>query len=170
MFILFPKPEIEFKEPTHEQYYQRCKDIVGRDDLPLEILNISKWNINEIVAEHYSDGNVFCLGDAVHRHPPFNGLGSNTCVQDAFNLAWKIKYVAQGLASPSILESFSHERQPVGLGVITRANQGIRDHVPVWKEMGLMEETVEERMKIFNSSEDRNARSSRAEETRQYCH
>lgn len=100
MFILFPKPGVEFKEPTHEQYLKRCKEIVGRDDIPIEILDISKWNINEIVAEYYSDGNIFCLGDAVHRHPPFNGLGSNTCIQDAFNLAWKIKYVEQGLASP----------------------------------------------------------------------
>lgn len=151
MFILFPKPGAEWKEPTHEQYLQRCKEIVGRDDLPIEILDVSKWNINEIVAQYYSDGNIFCLGDAVHRHPPFNGLGSNTCIQDAFNLAWKIKYVEQGLASPSLLESFSTERQPVGLGVVTRANQGIRDHLPVWKEMGLMEETPEQRMKILNS-------------------
>jgi len=90
----------------------------------------------------------------IFRHPPFNGLGSNTCVQDAFNLAWKIKYVSQGLASPSLLSSFSLERQPVGLGVITRANQGIRDHVPVWKEMGLMEDSVEKRMTIFNSLKD----------------
>src|SRR5947209_13662549 len=65
----------------------------------------------------------FCLGDAVHRHPPFNGLGSNTCIQDAFNLAWKVAYVHKNLASPSLLESYNAERQPVGLGVITRANQ-----------------------------------------------
>jgi len=32
----------------------------------------------------------------VHRHPPANGLGSNTCIQDAFNLAWKISYVLKG--------------------------------------------------------------------------
>jgi 2-polyprenyl-6-methoxyphenol hydroxylase-like FAD-dependent oxidoreductase len=42
-------------------------------------------------------GHRFCLGDAVHRHPPFNGLGSNTCIQDAYNLAWKIAYVMKGL-------------------------------------------------------------------------
>jgi hypothetical protein len=28
---------------------------------------VAKWYINEIVAERYSDGNIFCLGDAVHR-------------------------------------------------------------------------------------------------------
>lgn len=43
----------------------------------------------------------FCLGDAVHRHPPFNGLGSNTCIQDAFNLAWKVAYVIQGMTGLS---------------------------------------------------------------------
>lgn len=25
-----------------------------------------------------------------------NGLGSNTCIQDAYNLAWKIAYVMKG--------------------------------------------------------------------------
>jgi hypothetical protein len=85
------------------------------------------------------------------RHPPFNGLGSNTCVQDAFNLAWKIKYVAHKLASPSILESFSKERQPVGLGVVTRANQGIRDHTPVWDALGFTKLTVKERMDFLKT-------------------
>jgi 2-polyprenyl-6-methoxyphenol hydroxylase-like FAD-dependent oxidoreductase len=150
MFILFPKPGVEFKEPTPEQYLQRCKEIVGNDDIPLEVLNVSKWYINEIIAEYYSDGNIFCLGDAVHRHPPFNGLGSNTCVQDAFNLAWKVAYTMKGLAGPRLLDSFSQERQPVGHGVITRANQGIRDHIPVWDALGVSAETVEERMKLFD--------------------
>jgi hypothetical protein len=111
-------------------------------------LDVSKWNINEIVAEYYSDptSTIHCLGDAVHRHPPFNGLGSNTCVQDAYNLAWKIKYVHNKLASPSLLSTYSLERQPVGLGVITRANQGIRDHTPVWDALGVSLPTVSDRL------------------------
>ena len=151
MFILFPKPDVPFKEPTEAEWYQRCRELVGNDKLPLKILDISKWYINEIVAERYSnsENTVFCLGDAVHRHPPFNGLGSNTCVQDAFNLAWKIKYVHHGLAGKELLASFSSERQPVGLGVITRANQGIRDHTPVWDAMGLMKPTIKERMAVM---------------------
>jgi 2-polyprenyl-6-methoxyphenol hydroxylase-like FAD-dependent oxidoreductase len=152
MFILFPKPDVEFKEPTIEQWEKKCRQIVGQgDDFPLKILDVSRWYINEIVAEHYSDptNTIHCLGDAVHRHPPFNGLGSNTCVQDAYNLAWKIKYVANGLASHSLLSTFSLERQPVGLGVITRANQGLRDHTPVWDAMGLTLPTPKERMAVM---------------------
>jgi 2-polyprenyl-6-methoxyphenol hydroxylase-like FAD-dependent oxidoreductase len=154
MFILFPKPNTEWKEPTTEQWMKVCKNVVGKNgaDLPMKILNVSKWYINEIVAEYYSDptNTIHCLGDAVHRHPPFNGLGSNTCVQDAYNLAWKIKYVHNNLASPSILGTFSPERQPVGLGVITRANQGIRDHTPVWDAMGVSLPTIKERMAAFD--------------------
>ena len=152
MFILFPKPGAEFKEPTLEQYTQRCKEIVGRDDIPLTVLNVSKWNINEIVAEYYSEGNIFCLGDAVHRHPPFNGLGAPIPVCKTPS-TWhgRSNTSRKGWQPPPFWTRFSEERQPVGFGVVTRANQGIRDHVPVWREMGLMEETVEKRMKIFDS-------------------
>jgi hypothetical protein len=59
MFILFPKPGAgtEFN-PTHEEYLDCVKKIVGDEKLPVEILGISKWFINEIVAEYYSEGNM----------------------------------------------------------------------------------------------------------------
>ena len=63
------------------------------------------------VAESYSDGNVFCLADAVHRVlPAFQRLGSNTCIQDAFNLAWKINHVMSSRAGPELLETYNVER------------------------------------------------------------
>lgn len=67
MFICLPMPGKEWKEPTQEQWEQRIREMVGRDDIPFKILDISKWYINEIVAEQYSKGNIHCLGDAVHR-------------------------------------------------------------------------------------------------------
>ena len=124
---------------------KRAREAIGDDSIAIKILDVAKWYINEIVAERYSDGNIFCLGDAVHRHPPFNGLGSNTCVQDAFNLAWKVAYVERGLAKPSLLETFSEERQPIGEGVIRRANQGLRDHAPVFEALGVLPNDIEER-------------------------
>lgn len=91
----------------------------------------------------------FCLGDAVHRHPPLNGLGSNTCIQDAFNLAWKVAYVHKGLASPSLLSSYSAERQPVGHSIITRANQAFRDHYHVWEALGMLPKELSARQEIL---------------------
>ena len=49
---------------------------------------------------HMQKGRVFCMGDATHRHPPSNGLGSNTSIQDGFNLAWKLAHGGQGPGRP----------------------------------------------------------------------
>lgn len=159
MFIFLPQPGADVKAEdmvvSNEDYLARAREIIGDDSVDMEILDVSKWWINETVAEYYSDGNIFCLGDAVHRHPPFNGLGSNTCIQDAFNLAWKIAYVMSGKASPSILDSFNTERQPVGVGIITRANQGLRDHHLWMQAIGMTEPDVEKRKAILAEFEDK---------------
>lgn len=150
IFILFTEPGFsDFSvRPSDEEYLKRCREFIGDDSIDIKIIDKSKWYINEIVAERYSDGNIFCMGDAVHRHPPLNGLGSNTCVQDAFNLAWKVAYVEKGLASPKLLQSYSDERQPIGEGIIRRANQGLRDHVMIWEALGVMPKDVEERKRL----------------------
>ena len=70
----------------------------------------------------------FCLGDSVHRHPPVFGLGSNTCIQDAYNLAWKVAMVVKGKASPSLLETYNAERQPVGKDLVKWSNELLRNH------------------------------------------
>jgi hypothetical protein len=59
MFILFPAPGagVDF-QPTHEEYLNCVKGMVGDDSLSVEILGISQWFINEIVAEYYSEGNM----------------------------------------------------------------------------------------------------------------
>jgi hypothetical protein len=80
----------------------------------------------------------FCLGDACHRHPPCNGLGSNNCIQDSFNLAWKINLAHKGVASPKLLETYSQERQPVGAKVVEVANASLRMHVNIWEAIGMI--------------------------------
>ncbi|KAK5655501.1 hypothetical protein OQA88_5772 [Cercophora sp. LCS_1] len=159
MFIFLPPPGADLTADdmvaSHDEYLARAKQFIGDDSVNVEILDVSKWWINETVAEYYSDGNIFCLGDAVHRHPPFNGLGSNTCIQDAFNLAWKIDYAMSGRAGDKILETYSAERQPVGLGIVTRANQGLRDHLPWMKAIGMVEPDLEKRRAVLAEFEDK---------------
>ena len=69
MFIVLPEPGFtDFTvKPSHEECMKRMRQCVGDDSVEIEILDVAKWYINEIVAERYSDGNIFCLGDAVHR-------------------------------------------------------------------------------------------------------
>jgi 3-(3-hydroxy-phenyl)propionate hydroxylase len=60
----------------------------------------------------YDRGRVFLVGDAAHVTPPFVGQGLVSGLRDAANLAWKLAWVAQGRAQPSILESYDPERRP----------------------------------------------------------
>ncbi|UZF48391.1 FAD-dependent monooxygenase (plasmid) [Rhodococcus rhodochrous] len=104
------------------------RTLVGDSHLEVDIVAKSFWYVNQQWAEHYQSGRVFCGGDAVHRHPPSSGLGSNTSMQDAFNLAWKIAYAVKGYAGPGLLESYSPERVPVGKQIVARANQSRKDY------------------------------------------
>jgi 2,4-dichlorophenol 6-monooxygenase len=122
--------DISAGEPdmTTEQAVRQIRALVGDPDLDPEIVGTSTWYVNQQHALSYSRGRVFCAGDAVHRHPPSSGLGSNTCMQDAFNLAWKLAYVIKGYAGEQLLDSYSLERQPVGAQIVARANQSRLDY------------------------------------------
>jgi 2,4-dichlorophenol 6-monooxygenase len=97
--------------------------LVGTDDFEMRVTARSPWTVNHHFATTLARGRVFCAGDAVHRHPPTNGLGSNTSIQDSYNLAWKLAHVLRGTASPALLESYDAERAPVARQIVERANQ-----------------------------------------------
>ena len=109
----------------------RIRGIIGDPNAEIAIEAKTTWQVNQAYATTYSSGRVFCGGDAVHRHPPSSGLGSNTSIQDGYNIAWKLAYVVQGIAAPSILESYTAERAPVGKQVVARANQSRVDYGPI---------------------------------------
>jgi 2,4-dichlorophenol 6-monooxygenase len=114
-----------------ERVTRQIRDLVGDPDLKVNLIRKSTWYVNQQFATRYHSGRVLCGGDAVHRHPPSNGLGANTSLQDAFNLAWKVAYVVKGYAGAKLLESYSEERVPVGRQIVERANQSRADFAKV---------------------------------------
>ncbi len=130
---------------TEEYALSVVRQLVGDDEIPVTIKSSSAWTVNEMYAETYANGRVFCAGDAVHRHPPSNGLGSNTSIQDSYNLAWKLKLVLDGVASPELLDTYTVERAPVGRQIVTRANQSIAETAPIFEALdGLSPQTPEQ--------------------------
>lgn len=122
--------DLEKGEPdvSEDRVLEKIKALIGDDSIKVEILKTSIWYVNQAYAPEYAKGRVFCAGDAVHRHPPSSGLGLNTCVQDAFNLAWKLAYVIAGHAGDRLLETYSRERAPIGKQIVQRANQSRLDY------------------------------------------
>jgi putative polyketide hydroxylase len=104
---------------------ERCRELVreaiGVPDLPVTIPRSQlaengqpqTWELASWVAERYRAGRVLLAGDAAHVTPPAGGLGGNTGIQDAHNLAWKLAAVLAGHAHPDLLDTYEAERRPV---------------------------------------------------------
>ncbi|MHB1627165.1 MAG: FAD-dependent monooxygenase [Bacilli bacterium] len=108
--FLFPVPE-GAPDPDEAEIERKVRLAVG--DLPLKILASSVYKVHHRSANRFRVGRAFLVGDAAHLITPVGGLGLNTGIGDASNLPWKISFVLKGLASPSLLETYEAERQPI---------------------------------------------------------
>ena len=104
-----------------------ARRLIGDPSAQIKLKGVSKWQVNNVVAKEYRRGRVFLAGDAAHRHPPAGGLGSNTSIQDAYNLAWKLAFVLSGRAGEGLLDSYHEERQPIGKQIVDRAIQNLKN-------------------------------------------
>jgi 2-polyprenyl-6-methoxyphenol hydroxylase-like FAD-dependent oxidoreductase len=86
--------------------------------IELEMLSVNQWTQHLLCAERYADGRVFIAGDAAHLVIPTGGLGMNTGVGDATDLAWKLAATLAGWGGPGLLQSYETERRPIGLRAI----------------------------------------------------
>ncbi|KUI65763.1 2,4-dichlorophenol 6-monooxygenase [Cytospora mali] len=111
---------------------ERIRNTLKLEDLPIEIISTSYWNVNALSAEKYRKGRIFLAGDAAHRIPPWGALGMNTGVQDVQNLVWKLQLALQDEKRfNSLLESYDIERRPIGRCVGQSSLYNMRSHTLV---------------------------------------
>ena len=82
----------------------------------------SRWETWVRLADTFREGHVFLAGDSAHVHSTTGGQGMNCCMQDAFNLGWKLALVLKGFAKNELLDSYEAERRPVAEQVIWAAS------------------------------------------------
>jgi 2,4-dichlorophenol 6-monooxygenase len=124
--------------PNDEEALAMVRKAIGDPRLDkIEIKGKFTWSLNHAAADVYSAGRVHCVGDAVHQHPPTNGLGSNTSIADGYNLAWKLHLVLAGKAGPRLLETYSVERAPVGRQIVDRAFKSAGELFTVGASVGI---------------------------------
>ena len=69
------------------------------------------WVASRLLADRYSKGRVYLIGDACHLHPPFGGFGMNMGIADGVDLGWKLAAVLDGWGGDALLDSYEHERR-----------------------------------------------------------
>ncbi|MFR9794383.1 FAD-dependent oxidoreductase [Streptomyces sp. MS06] len=113
---------------TDERCAEHIRRAVGDPDLDVEITGRAPWHAAQRVATAYRSGRVFLAGDSAHEMSPTGAFGSNTGIQDAHNLAWKLAGVLGGWAGDALLDSYDAERRPVAEATSARAAARSAEH------------------------------------------
>lgn len=113
---------------TDERCAAHIRAAVGAPEIDVEITGKAPWHAAERVAERYGSGRVFLAGDSAHEMSPTGAFGSNTGIQDAHNLAWKLAAVLRGEAGPGLLDTYEAERLPVARATSARASARSGEH------------------------------------------
>src|SRR5947209_10581356 len=92
---------------------QLIRAAVGIPDLPVQLKTVMAYEAYELVADRFQQGRVFLVGDAARTQPPSGGLGGNTGIAEAYNLAWKLAAVLRGEAGEGLLATYDAERRPL---------------------------------------------------------
>ncbi|ENH71399.1 Putative polyketide hydroxylase [Fusarium oxysporum f. sp. cubense race 1] len=113
-----------------KQYFYQLSGLTP-DQVDPQIVSMNYWTMAAYTAGRFESkgGRVFLAGDAAHTMPPTGGLGGNTGIADAHNLAWKLAYVLSGKASHSLLATYNIERQPIDEFTVTQAYSRFQNRI-----------------------------------------
>jgi 2-polyprenyl-6-methoxyphenol hydroxylase-like FAD-dependent oxidoreductase len=115
--VVFQVPYFPPAERVSDFPPERVKNLVlkaiGDPAAEVVVKSVQPWLVTAQIASSYRKGRALLIGDSAHRFPPTGGLGLNTGVADAHNLAWKIAWVEQGRADEALLDTYELERRPI---------------------------------------------------------
>lgn len=101
-------------EGRDEDPREVMRAVIGAD-VPFEVLRVMEWWHHQSVANRFRAGRTFLAGDAAHLFCPSGGIGMNTAIADAFDLAWKLDAKLRGWGGEALLDSYERERWPVAV-------------------------------------------------------
>jgi 3-(3-hydroxy-phenyl)propionate hydroxylase len=98
-------------EKAPERVIPRVRALLG-DGVDFELEWVSVYTFACQRLERFRHGRVLFAGDSAHLVSPFGARGANSGIQDAENLAWKLRMVLRGAAPDALLDTYDDERVP----------------------------------------------------------
>jgi 2,4-dichlorophenol 6-monooxygenase len=135
-FAYFP-PVQRLEDFDADDCRRRIREAVGDNELAVDIHSVQSWAMTAQVVDRYRSGRTFLIGDAAHRFPPTGGLGLNTGVHDAHNIAWKLAWDIHGRAPADLLDTYDAERRPIGIANSEHSVKNFDGLMDVFAALGL---------------------------------
>ncbi len=101
-------------------------------------LYVGKWTMRRLLSDRYASKRVFLAGDSAHLVTPNGGLGMNTGIGDAIDLAWKLAGTLQGWGGQGLLATYEVERRQIGERNV-KASQRAFEARLVWRDLCAVE-------------------------------
>lgn len=118
-FVHAERRHADKSEPVTVEEVKRClKEIFGLEPEFDHLLWASRFTDAMRLVPRMRDGRVFLVGESVRIHYPASGVGMNFCIQDAFDLGWKLGRVVTGISPQSVLDTYEADRRPVVEGLL----------------------------------------------------
>lgn len=111
--VIYDPEEETIEDYPEERVISLVRAAIGIPDIPVTIKKILTWEMAGRVADRFQEGRVFLVGDSARVQPPSGGLGGNTGIAEAQNLAWKLAAVLRGEAGSDLLATYDAERRPI---------------------------------------------------------
>ncbi|MEM6486600.1 MAG: FAD-dependent monooxygenase [Pseudomonadota bacterium] len=126
----------------------RIKTALDLKEGEVDVKSTSIWRMTVQVAERWRDGRTFLIGDAAHRFPPTGGLGMNSGIADAHNLAWKLAQVIDDISGLELLDSYEVERKPVAERNGKESLENFHRIFEVFERLGLPKNGAEQAVRL----------------------
>lgn len=110
-------------EPVTVEELSACVSEILEETVEIpSVVAASRYGDAQRIAQHFRKGRVFLVGESARVHYPASGVGMNFCIQDAFNLGWKLGAVVAGDASDTLLDTYESERKPIAEDLLKSVN------------------------------------------------
>jgi len=80
-----------------------------------DYLHLNLYAVHQRVAKSFRKGRVFLCGDAAHVNNPIGGLGLNSGIHEAWDLAGKLHRVLRREADEASLDEYEKKRRPLNI-------------------------------------------------------